>query len=239
MIVHILLIVGGLFAGFLGYQELGLAQQASALPQPIELVDLESGQAPPNIHVQLGHHWKVWDELIYSYRTEKEDEEVGPATRIDYSYFPIISEEHPYSQAFNRLAERYESLDQVPEAEWPRLKDFAVLVRSEAFSVVGKLPGDEGWGEAEQMVGLIVNDIHRLKSDEKSLLSQSYPSLDLDKVLILEEGRQVESLAYCLGIMTLGAGLVITGGVLIFRSTTGRVEGVGELPPLLKKAEVF
>jgi len=234
---RIVLIIAGSVLAFMGWQEYGLLQQSSAEPQPIELSQLEAGQAPPSLHIQLGHHWKLWPEFIYSYRL-KEGQEEGPDTRVDYVYYPIISEGHPHSQAFDRLAERYEAGEELTQADWPVLKSFAMLVRTKQFERVRDLPTDGEWGEADQMVGMVVNDIRRLDAEEKSLLLQSYTSLDLGKVLIFEEGRQPESMAYCLGMMALGGGLVLLGFYLIVRSTTGRREEAGDLPPLIKSAEL-
>ncbi len=237
MLLHLIIILVGVGIGIAGHDEYKLRSLASDEPVAVELADLEAGETLSSIYVQLGHHWKVWDELIYSIRL-KEGEEETRQTRVSYAYYPLVSEGHPHSQAFNHVPAGYASWDEVPPDQFPVLEDFAVLVRTTRFEHVGDLPSNGQWTQADVMTGMVVNEVRSFAEDERSLLRRSYKGLDPDRVWIFEEGREPRSMAYCFGVMAVGAGLVLLGVVLIVRSTTGRSEGVGDLPPKLRAAEV-
>ncbi|MDJ0847963.1 MAG: hypothetical protein QNK04_06290 [Myxococcota bacterium] len=238
MLGHILIILAGIVVGVIGHDEYKLRALASDEPVPVELSDLEAGQPLPDIHITLGHHWKVWDELIYSIRLEEGEEETRQ-TRVSYAFYPLVSEGHPHSQAFNHVPAGYASWAEVPPDEFPVLRDFAVLVRTTRFERVGDLPSSGQWTQADGLTGMVVNEIKSLDADERALLRSSYKGLDPHAVLIFEEGRKPRSMAYCMGMMAAGGGLVLLGLGLIVRSTTGRREGVGALPPKIKAAEVM
>lgn len=205
----------------------------------MELSDLEAGQPLPNIHLRLGRHWKVWDELYYSYEIEPDEDPNAPGTKVTYAFYPLVPDVHPHSQAYALPGELYESAEDVPEDAWPVLQDFAVLVRTKEFRTVGALPETGEWQDAEELTGLVVNEIRPLKTDERDLLTQAYPAINLESVLVVEEGRRPETATSCFVWMALGGGAILLGLFLILRSTTGRREGVGELPPLIKSAEVM
>ena len=78
-----------------------------------------------------------------------------------------------------------------PGVEMPVIDTFAVLVKTEKFDTVGDLP--ETFDRASSIEGLIINEIDSLDDDEEKLIQQSFPSLDLDEVLILEEDRKPAS----------------------------------------------
>ena len=59
------------------------------------------------------------------------------------------------------------------------------------------------------MQGLVVNRISSLDSEEKQLVNQSFPRLDLNKVLILEQDRHPASLAKSLGMIAGGMVMVL------------------------------
>jgi hypothetical protein len=237
VLVRIVLVLFGAFLATLGWSEYGLLQKSSAQPVPVELRQLEAGDPPPNLHLAIGHHWKLWPELIYMVSLKKGETE-GPKSRVDYVFYPIISEQHPYSQAYNRLAARREAGEELTPADLPVLESVAVLVRTTKFQYVGNLPKDGEWGEAERMTGMVVNDVRSLREDEKALLRQSFGKLDFAKVLIFEESRAPASMATALGLMAGGVGLALLGLYLIVELATGKKKDVGELPPLLKASEV-
>ena len=59
------------------------------------------------------------------------------------------------------LEETHGSLENVPEdAEWPPLKDFAVLVKSEAYKTLGDVPDQRKYYES--VSGLVINRIESL-----------------------------------------------------------------------------
>ena len=63
--------------------------------------------------------------------------------------------------------------------------------------------------------GLVVNRIEELGTEEKNLLRQDYPGMDLDKCLILEEGRQPSGFGAVFLMGGGGLALLLGGGWLL------------------------
>jgi hypothetical protein len=204
------LLLGGALA-FYGYQEHGLATKATQEPIAVDLAELETGARPPSLHVEIGPHWKLWDGLIYSYTTrDEEPSEPGPATELDFVYYPLVSEQHPFMVKWQGLLATYGSFDAVPGEEREPLPQVAMLVRSERFARLGDVP-TETWEHGDRLHGLLVNDVRSLGPDARQLLRQSFATLDFDRVLILEEGRRPSSPAATLGMMGGGGILSLLG----------------------------
>ena len=89
--------------------------------------------------------------------------------KVNHCYYTIFSLEHPILPS--------EELDGSAD-------NFAVQVKTNNFSTVGSIPNDIA--EIASIKGLVINRISSLDSEEKSLVNQSFPGADLDKVLILE-----------------------------------------------------
>jgi hypothetical protein len=239
MIFRLGLIGVGIVVILMGHTEYELLEKSSAEPVAVELAELEAGQELPNIHIQLGHHWKVWDELIYSYRLKKGQSEDDPAAKVSYAYYPLVSSSHPHSIAFDQIEATYANMADVPGDAWPTLQKFKILVRTEEFKTVGGLRKDLTWTDANELTGLVVNDVRHLGSGERGLLKESYPGLRLDEVLIVEEGRRPKSLASCLMWMGGGGALVLLGLYLVFSAATGRKKEAGDAPPVITSAEAM
>ena len=59
--------------------------------------------------------------------------------------------------------------------------------------------------------GLLINRIKSLDEEESRLLRESFPQLDISKVLILEQNRKPSSVIFSFGAMGLGVFVVLTG----------------------------
>ncbi|MFH1268414.1 MAG: hypothetical protein ABIK89_22055 [Planctomycetota bacterium] len=71
----------------------------------------------------------------------------------------------------------------------------------------------------------MVNRIQSLDGEEERLVKESFPTIDLDKVLLVVEGRKPASLAKSLGMSLGGVFLALLGlGLLL----AGRGGGAGE-----------
>ncbi len=205
LILFILLGAGALAAG---YQELRLGKKAQKIASALELSDLEGGAAVSNYHVDIQKHWALYPYLIYVY--EKgflDNDEPGDDTKIKYAYYPIISQQHPFNQALDRLYDQYGA--DIPEDQVPAFNSFRVLVKTTRFKTLGAVPAD--WSLESNISGVFVNEIHKLDKDEKALLQENWPQLNIDDVLILEEGRKPSSSAAIIVYWAIGILLILFG----------------------------
>lgn len=82
-------------------------------------------------------------------------------------------------------------------------------MKSKRYSNTSELP--EGFDEAESVQGLVINKISNLKDEELDLLRQSFPSLNPEKILVLEEGRKPAGAAKKFGMIGGGGLLSLVG----------------------------
>ncbi len=180
------LIFAGSVLAWLGYNEFQLSNHATKTPQRVELAEIEAERIPDNPHLEIGTHWRMYQALLFRYEQKKGSDGVTDATPIDYPYYPILSTTHPF---FSEPAEAatVRGIDRVAYEQGGGVETFSVLVKTRQFKTVGSLP--EEWAKGEPIRGLVVNRIYNLKKDESELLARSFPGIDLDKVLVLYEGR--------------------------------------------------
>ncbi len=106
--------------------------------------------------------------------------------------------------------------------------NFAVLVKTKRFNTVGDIPREMDF--AQEVRGMVVNEVDPLSADEKHLLSQGFPGTDFSKVLILEENREPASPGKYLGFFGGGIALLLLGvGLLVGRKLVSRKPQV--MPP--------
>ena len=201
----IMMMAGGAFVAYLGWQEMSLSQGATEAPLEISLSELEAGSVPENPHLVIGEHWALHHELVFSYRAERgqEDAEPTPEQKLDYVYYPIVAPDNRYIREWTNLEKLYGDAE-IPEAQLPAPAEFTVLVRSETYQTYGSLP-DPGWAEAASVQGMVVNEVRSLTSDEEALIGQSFPHVTLSDVLILEQGRKPASATKSYAMMGGGA----------------------------------
>jgi hypothetical protein len=207
-LVLALMVAGGVMC-FIGYQEYSVGEGTSQEPTDVALADLEQGTSAPNNHLRVGEHLAIYEELIYCYTDDLVlSQEPTDTTRVDYAYYPIVSLVHPFVQGVFEL-DRLTPEEAEAKAQDLWLDDFKVLVRTNRFSTVGELP--ETYGRERAVEGLIVNRISSLGWEERSLLAESFPDLDLDSILILQEGRKPASEVFSFGMIAAGVALFLGG----------------------------
>jgi hypothetical protein len=113
---------------------------------------------------------------------------------VKYAIYAIVSE------SFVR---------QMIEAPALELDRVAVLVKTRRFKSVAELPKQPGVETVVQ--GLAINQIHSLSDQEANLVRQVVPGIDLEKVVILEEGRRPKSQLQSLSIAAGGALFLLLG----------------------------
>ncbi len=198
----------------MGFQEMRLAQGADAEPAALTLEAIEQGVEVDNAHVILSEYIGVTDELIYYCTTSKYSQEIKETTKVDYTYTPLVSENHPFINKFIEVLNKYPEGEEVPESEYPKLNEFTVLLKSKRYETVADLPYEYLQDETAQ--GIFINKIESLDGEELNLLQGSFPDLDFDQVLILEEGREPASAGSFIGMMAGGVVLSILGLIWFF-----------------------
>lgn len=203
------IVLGGILA-FKGFQEWMVSRGTTQEPQSVELVELEKNSDITNNHLKIGAHQGLYPASVSECETDSEDDEATAESKVNHTYYPIISNEHPFLKQIDDVINQYGDVDSVPDEEWPELESFSVLVKTRKFKTFGDIPDD--WEDAKSVQGLVINRISSLDDEEAELIKSSFPSLDLEKVLILEEGRKPSSTAKAGGMMG-GGGIVILAGL--------------------------
>jgi hypothetical protein len=135
-------------------------------------------------------------------------------------YYPIISESHPFFIQLGSLTAEYGDIDNIPDNLWPDIDNFSVLVKTVDFNTVGDIP--DTWIYEDEIQGVVINQIESLDSDEKKLLWESFPTADLNNVLILDKGRE-PSLTFLPHLMIIGGVVLIFLGIgIIIRETKNK-----------------
>lgn len=213
--VKILLVAGGCVLGWMGIQEYRVSRGTSAEPQLVDLAKLESGSAPGNNHLKIEKHWAVYPAAIYSYSKSKYDKsEPKPATSVSFAYYPVISTDHPFVGELMLYALRQKAAKKkAPGGPVPTIKKFKILVKTKRFKTIGDIPQELKVEDSLQ--GLVINKIKSLDKKEAELIKQSFPSMDLDEILIVEDGREPSS-GLKTWSMIIGGGVLALAGVGLF-----------------------
>jgi hypothetical protein len=201
----LMMLVGGCLIWY-GVLEQQAGGDASAVAVDVDLGDLEAGKALPGNHIKIGLHHCLYNASVFEY----EDGSGKPtsSSELVWLYSPIISDGHPYMKGLRELEKTHGDLGNVPrEAKWPRLENFAVLVKSEAYKTIGEAPKKRKYYES--VSGLVINRIESLGDEEKALIRESFPNIDFEKILILEHGREPTSLGGVVAWIGAGALLVL------------------------------
>ena len=211
MRIRLALLIGGGVLTFLGFQEYQVAAGTSTEPEGVDLAEVEASGAPENPHIEIGPHWAVYGGSVYEYRQGRfETGDPEGSTKVTHTYYPIVSDSHPFIQALAEVEDRYGTLADVPDEELPELRGgIAVVVKTRAFGTIDEIP--DGFAREESIRGLVINRISSLDSEERRLLTESFPDLDVDQLAILEQNREPASPQRSLGMMGGGVLLSLAG----------------------------
>ncbi len=219
----ILLIVGGCLIWY-GIQEYQVGADASPEPVDVDLVALEAGEELPDNHVKIGLHHSLYYSSVFEFEDEDETGRMTKSSKLNWLYTPLISDKHAYVDGLRALEKKYGSIKKIPRnADWPPLKDFVVILKSEAYETVGDVP--TGRKKYSSVTGLVINRIESLGEDEQRLIRKKFPKIDFDKVYIVEHGRKPSSAAAAIAFIVVGAILVLMCVALFFRSPRAQLPG--------------
>jgi len=214
------IVIGGCLVYF-GILEHRVGKDASTEPVDVELADLEAGKPLPDNHIRIGLHHSMYNSSVIEYEYDDAGRsDMKPSSPVNWIWTPLISDTHPYMDGIRRLKKTYGSLKKVPRgADWPAVKGFVVLLKSELYETVGDIP--DGRKPYKSVNGLVINQIESLDDDDKRLIRKKFPKIDFDKILIVEHGRKPSSAAFSYSIIGFG-GMLILIPLFVFLKSLGR-----------------
>jgi hypothetical protein len=216
-VVLALIGLGGVLS-FIGYQEYKVSEGTSKDPVPVSVVKLEYGIDLPNNHIEIGEHAAIYDALIYEYeQTFSDPTGDDPNTKVNFVYYPIVSQSHPLAEKLEQWAKR--DPESITDEEFESLakEKFKVLVRSGRYNKVSELP-QGGVQRLDKVTGMVVNEISSVGWEEQRLIKEAFPNTDFKDILILQEGRKPSSPVMSFGMMGGGGALMLVGIGLMFVS---------------------
>ena len=202
------IIIGGGFLSYKGFEEWKVSSNAKSTPSKVKTADLEKGVELKNNYIQLDEHYSWIANCVYYANVDDYSSKPTANSKLEYVYYPILSNENSFLLKQALLSKKYGSFDKIPSSKLPYDK-IKILVKSTKYDTVGSIPLDEDHGD--NFKGLVVNSINSLEDDEVALLNQCLPGADLSNVVIIEEGRKPSS--SFLSLLMMGGGvLIILGG---------------------------
>lgn len=207
------IIVGGVVLAFWGFKENKLNSNTSKDPQKVTVAELEKGDYSGSNYVTITDFYQLNAFGVYSAEVPKYEKDPNANSKVQYAYIPALQLEHPFIKA----AMEYMSSED-PNLPEPQLKDYSVLIRTEEFKTVGGFNNAPPLEKVEKgLTGLIINKVKELDGEEKKLILDASPNLDLSKVLIIEQGRTPTSPMNAYLAMGAGVLLIIGGAVWLIK----------------------
>jgi hypothetical protein len=192
-ILLVMILLGGALV-YVGVQEKRLAAASKPEPQNVTCAELIKNGPGDNAHVVMSDYL-ILDSLCY------ETGRSGKAwTTVWVPAVPFGGEYH--KQIID--AAKAGNLN----AQIPTPRDFRVLIKSGKIRDAEALDALTG---QDTIQGVVVNKISSLGRKERKILADSYPSANLDNVLILEHGRTPASAGKSYGMMGGGGALALLG----------------------------
>jgi hypothetical protein len=208
--VGVFLGIFGAVATWGGWSERKLGANSTPAPISVDLAKLETGERPGNNHLKIGRHYAYYRDMVYSYQQTKGVPETA-STPVNHAYYAIISPEHPDAKELDEVIKEHGKLKDVPDEKLPKMNHFVMLVKTKRFKTEGDVEKQPSVVVLDGVQGLVINEVEPLKDDEKELIHQRYPSLDFNKVLILEENRKPMDPGLALTILLAGIGMLFFG----------------------------
>jgi len=204
--IWIPIIMGGIALTTYGCKEARLGGGASSRAVDVDLADLEKGQRPPDRHIRIGRHLCLYPAVVLCYDAPGSPND---NTRVEYAWYPILSEDHPVLLELARLEEKHGNIDAIPEKELPQLKTVAALVKTKRFATIGRIPDITLPSNSVQ--GVVLNGVESLVAEERRLVRESFSGMDFGQVVLLDADRLPSSPLVGIVFMFLGVCVVGVG----------------------------
>lgn len=194
--IKLIVLVVGCVLVYFGVQEARLSSTTKSQPQPISLAQLASNGPGDNAHVEI-RDFLCSPSFIY--------ESKEGSNKWTCCWVPAVSLDSEYAAQLNAML----------------VANNGVLPNSfpdpKSFNVILKMPDVESERDFERIAaqdtaqGVVINLIEGLGGEEKKILKQSFPGVDLDACYIVEIGRQPSGVAKTAGLIGGGGLLGVLG----------------------------
>jgi hypothetical protein len=191
-------IIFGVISGVFGVQEMRLSRTAKAEPQAITCDKLITAGFGDNAHITLS---EFVVSPAYIYRTKKRSSEWQT---VWVPLLPVNAETEEYIEKAIEAQKDGKPL--------PIPTNIRVLLES---NDVASESAVDLLGNEVSLNGTVVNAISGLGTKEKEMLQQSYPSANLDNIVIIDHNRKPKGTLFSLGLIGLGV-LLVGGGIGAF-----------------------
>ncbi len=191
-----MIVIGGVI-GFLGFQEWQLRTVAKDQAQSITASQLAARGPGNNAHIILTDFFPSPGACVYESKRQG-----GPWTKV---WVPIVAMDSSYVQELLRKFPNGNVNGPVPTPTDVRI--ILKTTKAKDEHELASLFEREG-----QLHGMVINKIESLGSDEKRLLSESYPGIDISRCYIVDHDRSPAGTGKVLGLLG-GGGFLVLGGV--------------------------
>ncbi|MBY0310437.1 MAG: hypothetical protein K2W85_00050 [Phycisphaerales bacterium] len=178
---------------FIGLQDWRLAVKAKDQPQQISAAQLELAGPGDNAHIVLNR--VVLCEWSFVYEASRR------ASHQDWRWVwvPAVSLDSPYAHQLQSLP---------PGVEPPPPPSVRIIIKSSKAKSEADV---HQLAMNDTLEGMVVNEIESLGSEEKKLLSESYPGIDFSRCWIVQVDRRPVGSGQVLGFMGGGGMLALLG----------------------------
>lgn len=220
---------GGIALIHSGWNDLVLRQGTSESPVEVSIEQLEAGELPDSPFWRIGEHVAMTNVGVYQYsRHRGEKAEPTAKTAVQFYYYPVISKQHSLLAGAPSMGNPSVAFDRVSMPASPAFEDFTVLVKTRRYATVGALPTRAT--EGAQIQGMAINRVARLSDKERKEFATLFPHLDLDKLVIFEEGRSPAAGSRPYAAIVAGCAVCLVWPVGIYISSRRRLSQSEVLP---------
>ena len=202
----IMLIMAAIGVGSIvyGYSESKVSSGATEVPRSVTCQQLIDGGNEDNPHV-LVSEVLAGQNYFTRVKLTKAEKEAGNTTNKPWEavYLPLL----PLTPELKTRIARGEQVIPPPPAHLVRVILFSSKIKNK--EELGQIFTPEG-----AVQGMIVNSTSTLSTETENMLRQAYPGIDLNQVLLLEQGRKPTSQGVTTGLLIGGVGLIVCAAAM-------------------------